>query len=287
MPMISIFHRFLMAVALSASLLPSLSCWSAEARKWTNQEGASFSGTLLSADKAAGKAKIERADGRVFEIDYRRLVESDIAFIEAFVPPPKGLALRGEWERAIDKAAKAAADLDYVLDLGQVSPEVDLSPDDSIQIYREFTYLQSLDDARKILRETYKAPEAMANGMVGTSGFPSGTVYFHDFDVSLDGFTRLTLVTDANDHLVAVQLLNNVPKSLLLSDHSNQWSVFNFVNNRRKGSSAYQIAYQVESEGAVLKIDSEVIDKDYRSREWTRLYMPKKFAAIIRHVIAQ
>ncbi|HRQ87894.1 MAG TPA: hypothetical protein PLA50_03795 [Bacteroidia bacterium] len=274
-------------VLLHSLLLPS-SAFSGEPsqiREWTNKEGASFSGKLLDVDKAAKTAKIERADGRVFEIDYTRLVGSDIALLESFTSPPKGLSLRGGWERGIDKAAKAAEDLDHVLSLGQVSPGVDLSPDDSIHIYREFTYLQKLGDARKILSEVYGTPEATANGVVGTSGFPGSTIHFHDFDIPLDGFTRLTLVTDAADQLVAVQLLNNTPKSLLLSGHSSQWSLFNFINNRRKGSSAYRIAYEVDTVDKVLQIDSELIDKDLKPREWTRLYMPVKFAAVVRHVI--
>jgi hypothetical protein len=259
----------------------------AEMREWTNKQGSSFSGELKTVDKLKYLAKIQRDDGRSFELDYRQLSEADVAFIESFVPPPKGLILAEGWETAMGKGVVAASDLKYVLELGEVASAIDLAPDNSITIYAGVKYLEELDKAREILASKYGNLNPLTNNIVGTSGFPSDSIYYHSFKGNFDGFGHLTLVTDSDKQVVAVQLLNNVPKSNLLGGHSNKWSVFNFVQNRRKGSSDYAIAYKVETTGKILVIDSELVDKERKSREWDRLYMPKKFAGIIMHLITR
>ena len=70
---------------------------SAEMREWTNKQGSSFSGELKNVDKVKYLAKIKREDGRTFEFDYRLLSEEDVAFVESFVPPAKGLILAANW----------------------------------------------------------------------------------------------------------------------------------------------------------------------------------------------
>jgi len=268
-------------------LLSTSTYSSAEIRKWTNKQGSSFSGELKTVDKSKYLAKIQRDDGRPFELDYRQLSEGDVAFIESFVPPPKGLVLAENWETAMGKGVVAASDLEHVLKLGNVTSSVDLTPDDSITIYAGIKYLEELDKAREILEAKFGTLNPLTNNIVGTSGFPSDSIYYHSFKGSFDGFGHLTLVTDSDRQVVAVQLLNNVPKSNLLSGHSNKWSLFNFVQNRRKGSSDYAIAYKVEVTDKILVIDSELVDKEKKSREWDKLYMPKKFAGIILHLITR
>lgn len=260
---------------------------SAEIRKWTNIQGSSFSGELTSVNKSKYLAKIQRDDGRSFELDYRQLSEGDVAFIDSFVPTPKGLILDEKWEAAMGKGVVAASDFEYVLKLGGVASSVDLTPDDSVTIYAGIKYLETLDRAREILEAKYGTLNPLTNNVVGTSGFPSGSIYYHSFKGSFDGFGHLTLVTDSDRQVVAVQLLNNAPKSQLLSGHSKKWSLFNFVQNRSKGSSDYAIAYKVETIGEILVVDSELVDKEEKSREWNRLYMPRKFAGIIVHLIAK
>lgn len=257
----------------------------AEMREWTSKEGASFTGELKAVDKARFLAKIQRDDGRSFELDYRRLREDDIAFIESFVPPPKGLVLSEDWESAMEKGQKAAADLGHVLKLGNVAGAVDFSPDESTLIYAGIKYLEELDKAREILKARFGTVNPLTNNIVGTSGFPARSIYYHSFKGSFDGFGHLILVTDSDRQVVAVQLLNNIPQSTLLTGHSNEWSVFNFIQDRRKGSSDYSIAYKVEASEKLLVIHSELLDKVGKSREWNRLYLPRRFAAIIQHLV--
>ena len=275
--------KFLTALVV---LLAASAYASAQSRVWTNRQGSTFSGELKSVDKPRYLAKIRRDDGRSFELDYRQLSAGDVAFIESFVPPPKGLILAENWEEAMGKGVVAASDLEHVLKLGNVASAVDLTPDDSIIIYAGIKYLEELDKAREILKAKYGALNPLTNNIVGTSGFPSDSIYYHSFKGSFDGYGHLTLVTDSDRQVVAVQLLNNIPKSRLLSGHSNKWSLFNFVQNRIKGSSDYAIAYKVETTDKILVIDSELVDRERKSREWDRLYMPKKFAGIILHLIS-
>jgi hypothetical protein len=259
---------------------------SAEMREWTNSQGSSFTGELKSVDQSKFLAKIERADGRLFEVDYRQLIEGDVAFIESFIPQPKGLVLAKNWETAMLKGATAASDLDHVLNLGGVKGGVDLTQGAAITIYAGIKYLEELDKAKEILKVKYGTMNPLTNNVVGTSGFPSDSLRYHSFKGDFDGFGHMILVTDLDEQVVAVQLLNNIPKSHLLSGHSNRWSVFNFIQNRIKGSSSYAIAYSVQTPGEVLKIDSELVDSERKSREWIRLYLPKKIAGIIRHLIS-
>lgn len=256
-------------------------------REWTNKQGSSFSGELKSVDKSKYLAKIQRDDGRAFELDYRQLSVEDVAFIESFAPPPKGLILAENWEDAMGKGVVAASDFEHVLKLGKATSAVDLTPDDSIIIYDGIKYLEELDKAREILEAKYGALNPLTNNIVGVSGFPSDSIYYHSFKGSFDGFGHLTLVTDSDRQVVAVQLLNNAPKTKLLSDHSSKWSLFNFVQNRSKGNSDYAIGYKVETLNGILVIDSELVDREKKSREWNRLYMPKKFAGIILHLITR
>ncbi len=273
-------------LSVLAALLAA-SCASAEMREWTSKKGATFSGELQGVNRSNHLAKIQRDDGRVFEIDYRQLRKEDVDFIKLFEPPPKGLVLAPSWKDAMGKGVVAADDLEHVLKTGQTKSALDLTPDNSITIYAGIKYLDELNKARETLEARYGNLTPLTNNIVGTSGFPSDSIHYHAFKGSFDGFGHLILVTDSDKQVVAVQLLNNTPKSRLLSGHSNKWSVFNFIQNRRKGSSSYAIAYKVEATGEVLQIDSELVDKSHKSREWIRLFLPKKFAGLLLHVITE
>ncbi|MDF1755165.1 MAG: hypothetical protein P1U89_20420 [Verrucomicrobiales bacterium] len=256
-------------------------------REWTNRAGQKFTGRLVSVDKIMRKAEIRKDTGQTFELDYTILIPADVAIIEAFVPPPAGLVLDGNWENAMSKGVKAAEDLDKLLAGANVMPGLDMTGDETMELLQGINYLDDLEKAKELLNSKFGTSKMTSNNIVSTSGFPHDTIYYHEIDGQFSGFNHLILVTDGADQVVAVQLLNNAPRAVWLTGHTNAWSVYNFTQNRRKGNSSYRIAHKVVDLGKVIRIDSELIDSRYKSREWVSLYLPKKFAGIIRHLIAK
>lgn len=254
-----------------------------EAPKWTSKLGETISGDLVNVDKERKLVQIKRSDtGRIIAVDYSNFLEANVKLIEAFEPPEGRLVLSGNWAPRLDRGKVAAQELDRVLQMGNSGIGIDLTGDPDVELYSGIKYLENLESAKqKIASRTRPGP--VATNMVVTSGFPHETIYYHKLDGKFERFNHIILVTDVANQVVAVQLVNNSPPSVWLSSHSSQRGMFNFVQNRRKGSSQYRVAWDVEEGDGWLRVDSELVDKRGKSREWVRLIMAKKFGAVIRH----
>lgn len=135
-------------------------------------------------------------------------------------------------------------------------------------------------------------------------------------------FSHITVVVDSKDQVVCIQFLHNTPKSRLLGLDYNYYApentVYNFVDYRRKAVSTYKVfrknvwrlpksdildssprfSRSISEPSAqqlidrvktdpIIRLDAELLDSKNESREWTRLYLPMKFARIMVHVLSQ
>lgn len=197
----------------------------------------------------------------------------------------KGLKLIPGWDTDLQKGKISASDFKHVLSLGDVRAAVDLSFHDKVELYRGINYLDPAAKAREYLQRELKARQLSNRILINAAGFPPRSISSYDYSGDFEGFGHLILVVDAADQVVGIQLLQNAPKSVLLTKHTNNWSVFNFLQSRKKGTQSYAIDYKVASSASVFEVQSELIDGGGKSREWVKLILAKPFADIVMDVI--
>jgi hypothetical protein len=103
-------------------------------------------------------------------------------------------------------------------------------------------------------------------------------------------FNRLILVTDTQNQLVAVQLVNENPKHNITGSHyrgDKDYSLYNIVQNKTKAISDARVNYNVYFDKSdLLCIDSEcrapVNSKNgYELIEYDRLYLPRPIVNLV------
>jgi len=198
------------------------------------------------------------------------------------------------------------------------TPQVDLDGK-AIDLWGPITYLMPLDDARQALslKTSRKAP-------VTSSVFPPNSFFFHEFSGNFeDGFTKMFLVTDVADQIVAVQFQDNSSRPERWfpeynNNYSTEWSLFNFLSDGKKANSNWQIGYYVCQGGkavmgypprggsihplsggptgvneGVIRVDSDLfsltrdrwnIVTDAKSRQRVRIYLPQPVVDLMLYV---
>lgn len=191
-----------------------------------------------------------------------------------------GLTLAAGWDNPLGMNKVMGAEL--LRFLKPLAPPLrDVSPAPGVEIYPGISYLMKLPEALL----------ALGNGTPGsvkstakclTSGFPAASMSYHAIAGHFEEeFSQALLVTDAGGHVTMLQFMDPTPNETWLSGHTTELSTFNFIQTRRKGVSSYKIAMKTKDLGNVIRIDSELLDTKWKSRERVRLYMPKKFASIV------
>lgn len=194
------------------------------------------------------------------------------------------------------------------------SPNLDAAPD--IELYRGVTYLMPLAEAKTKLNLT---SSIVPKNKVITAGFPKDSLFHHCFDGIFEGvYNKLYLVTDKADQVVAIQLVSESPRRDQAEPvfEAPDWSMFNFINNRRKATTKLWVYHDVyflktgtwrqykatstinqpTGNETILRIDSVLMDpalsrNGYRTQDWkfletSRLYLPKPLMELILHYIS-
>jgi hypothetical protein len=276
-----------------------------EIHAWSSIDGKTIKAAFVSQN---GESLTIMKDGQSFTIPFEKLSSASIVLAKqlsqnapmltteapvrsvgnsnpATYGENKSLKLRPGWDTALQKGKVSTLEFRHVLSLAGCKAEVDLSADDTVELYRGIRYLDPASKVREYLEKELKARPMSSRNQINAAGFPALSISSYDYSGDFEGFGHFILVVDASDQVVGVQLLQNAPKSLMLNAHSNQWSVYNFLQSRRKGTKTYAIDYEVNSHEKTFEVLSELIDSNRKSREWVKLIMPKKFANIAMHVI--
>jgi hypothetical protein len=164
-----------------------------------------------------------------------------------------------------------------------------------IKIYNGVDYLMDSEQAVAALRLTPAIPSRVP---LATPGFPKNSLYYIGYDGAFEGhFNRLYLVTDAASKIVAVQLLDEHPKSKWKSTASlaaASWSTYNFVNARMRASDLMRVQAVAKRQGGAITIETQMYQRvrskvghntieRYEEQENSKLFVPIPFARIILH----
>ncbi len=197
-----------------------------------------------------------------------------------------GFVLSLNWNTPDTGGTKVIRDLQDLFGSQGVA-DIDLAPDATLTIFGPVGYLMPVQDALKALNKTL-----VPRRNVACPGFPKDTLYYYAVDGPFDeGFTKMLLVTDSADHVVAVQLVNESPDESLWLDPTlfvEKWHTYNFIQTRTKASAKWRVAHRVEILGRVVRVDSELVANDEYgyfglgdSKERVSLYLPQQLVNLI------
>ncbi len=101
-----------------------------------------------------------------------------------------------------------------------------------------------------------------------------------------DHYNLLYVITDGDDRVVGIQYVCENPRSKMQLPKES-FLTYNFVTNRRKAASALKVGCEVTAfSNDVLLIESWLFDERRdKCLEIVRLYLPKRVANFVRHVI--
>jgi serine/threonine protein kinase len=212
---------------------------------------------------------------------------------EAAAPPPSAaaetydLVLNPSWNNPHPDASPGVlSDFEELLRRVAV-PQADLSADTSIVIFGQIFYLMPVGEAARIMGK----PQGIRRRIV-TPGFPKDSFFYYTQSGNFgNGFDTLILITDSADRVAAVQLGSEKSQNDTWLDPSSfgtEWSVYNFVEGKVKGSVKWKIAHRVEKKNRVVEIDSELVSHDANgyfqigeSKSRAALFMPEPVANLI------
>lgn len=162
-------------------------------------------------------------------------------------------------------------------------------------IYNGVNYLMDSEQAVAALGLAHAIPSRVP---LATPGFPKNSLYYIGYDSAFEGhFNRLYLVTDAAARVVALQLLDEHPKSKWKSPASlaaASWSTYNFVNARMRASDLMRVQAVSKRQGGAIMIETQMYQRvrskvgrktieRYEEQENSKLFVPIPFARIILH----
>ena len=101
-----------------------------------------------------------------------------------------------------------------------------------------------------------------------------------------DYYNVLNILTDADDRVVGIQYVCESPRSKMYYPKE-EFQTYNFLLDRQKASTSLKVGCQVTPfSNDVLQIESWLFDeRQKKSLEIVRLYLPKRAANFLRHVI--
>ena len=163
------------------------------------------------------------------------------------------------------------------------------------KIYNGVTYLMDSEQAATVLGLAHSVPSRVP---VAAPGFPKNSTYYIGYDGAFEGhFNRLYLVTDTANKVVAIQLVDEHPKSRWKSAAAlaaATWSTYNFINARMRASDTARVQAVSKRQGNIIVIDTQVYQRvrtrvgrtnvdRYEEQENAKLFIPTPFARIILH----
>lgn len=208
--------------------------------------------------------------------------------------PGASLGLATHWSTQNKSGGSAALDfLRMLRDVAKANANPVLSGNPLL--YKDLYFLMPVPDA---LRSFGQSPAA--GSMINTPGFPTASFKAYSFNSPADEFSRITLVGDLKNQLVAVQLSDSGQKDPWLMhrferyEHVIRYSpdvkLFNLIEGSAKGSSSWAVgATMVQGSNGVVRIDTELLgggaDYERKSRERCRLYLPQPVADLCLYLL--
>ncbi|MEI6537711.1 MAG: hypothetical protein WCN98_20370 [Verrucomicrobiaceae bacterium] len=176
-------------------------------------------------------------------------------------PPAKKVGLAGGWNSPRRDGETVRKDLARLLGEVGVSSEstrVDTSP----EIYPGLPFLAPLVTATKILNLD---SAQVAKSKVSTAGFPQDSFTAHVYTgVFPGGFSRLYLVTDSDDQVVSVLLVDSESKTRVTNEpDSSGYHTYNFIAGAGKAGSGLVVRHRVtpgSTPNGVVIVDTLLID---------------------------
>lgn len=171
----------------------------------------------------------------------------------------KELALAPTWKMPVMNLSREAEDLQMLLkDYGR--PEVNREPQPSLVLFEGITYLMPAKDAAAVLDARLAGRRT-----VTVDAFPRNCFFYYPLKVTYAGYDSALLLTDNSDRVVGVQLMNESSLNQLSFEphnYSDHWSTYNFIQGKTKGNSKWKIGHQVERNGDLVTIESELVAYD-------------------------
>lgn len=234
-------------------------------------------------------------------------------------PPRPGihLTMASHWQHRLGRGTIAHRDAARLL-AKCGSPKLDPRWKD-ITLWGKVTYLMPVEEAKALLGLGRSSRKNLSCAL-----FPPSSFFAHEFSGHFeDGMTRLTLLTDFDDQVVAVQLSDSTTRPdrwLRYPDaYSADWSLYNLVYDGRKGNSTWEVGFYVargtqrirgyppgspgmvvnqpvEGNEGVIRIDSDLYSfkknqwglvEEERSRERVRLLLAQPVVDLMLYIIQQ
>jgi len=134
--------------------------------------------------------------------------------------------------------------------------------DTSIEIYPGIPFLTPVDTAKKTLNLNGSTSSKVK---VSTSGFPADAFSAHVFSgVFPGGFNRLFLVTDSQDQVVSILLVDSSSRTRVVNEpDTTGYHTFNFVSGGAKATGNLAIRHQVSpgsTATGVVVVDTLLVD---------------------------
>lgn len=154
------------------------------------------------------------------------------------------LVLTTHWQSRIGRGNISLANTARLLS-GCGTPQIDLAAK-PIVVWKNVSYLMPLQEAKKSL-----GLGSSSRSVMTCAAFPADSFFFHAFPGNYeDGFNQLFLITDYANQVVGVQLQDNTSRAErwfpeYSGIYSEEWSLYNFVNDRKKGNSNWLIGFYV------------------------------------------
>lgn len=192
----------------------------------------------------------------------------------------------------------AASDFKKVVGAAQAgAPSPNMHPDFAKDAtILEKPYLCSIDDFIDSVGGLKGLRATRARVLVGMPGFPKGSFYYHSFDGNFSipnlppgffnvAYNRLYVVTDSLDQVVAVQVTKESPQGSVKLNPSDL-GIYNFVQFRRKGSSAGLVSYKF-FEGPKQGWIQSQLEVNGDCKEIVLMVLPKPTLQLVRHALGQ
>lgn len=208
-------------------------------------------------------------------------------------PPPGTITLHPGWDSRMQGGDVTMQELQKLL-----SPFCSAGTDlraGNTELYRGVRYLMPEAEAARILNLSHAVKSAER---IVAPGFPRQSITCSAYDGAFEGeFNHLELVTDAANHVVCVQLINQSPRNSDMPEQGDTWATYDFLHAGMRASDLMKVSLQSRREGETIIIESRLFQNfghqhgdhfhisHVEIKEKTKLIMPIQFARLVLHCI--
>ncbi len=189
-----------------------------------------------------------------------------------------GLHVAKNYKGGLKKGADITAEIAVLLGTCG-TPAEDLAEHPEIQLYQGVNYLANIKDAAEAL-----GIKRISSGTgVSTPGFPKMSFRYSRHSGTYEGgFNKLVIMVDKSKQVVALQFVDESPATTRLSGHLSTKSMYNLIENRKKGKKTYVVSQVATAVGTgAVKVQCEVLDEKRKPREYSELYIAKPVLDLI------